>query len=99
MTKTEMARRITAALFNMHHLPAVDHFEVKRIARRPKNALVDLMPTADEILARNAERGSFSLTHEANSSTRRLSAIWSTQASNDPLCKFCGKEIGETDGS
>ena len=80
MTKTEMARRITAALFNMHHLPAVDHFEVKRIARRPKNALVDLMPTADEVLARNEERGSFSLTHEATNS-------------NDPLCKFCGKPV------
>lgn len=41
MTKNDMARVITAALYNMDRLPAPDHHEVKRWEKKRKVELID----------------------------------------------------------
>lgn len=41
ITKNDMARVITAALYNMKELPAPDHHEVKRWEKKRKDELAD----------------------------------------------------------
>jgi len=42
LTKNDMSRVIVQALFRMDKLPPADHFQVERIAKRKKDALISL---------------------------------------------------------